>query len=39
MRWMREERREREGKWGYKLTAGFDTKTKKSCERDRWAMY
>ena len=38
MRWMREKRRER-GKVGYKLTASFDTKTKKPCERDRWAMY
>jgi hypothetical protein len=37
LRWRRDERRERRS--GCKLTAGLDTRTKKLCERDKWAMY
>jgi hypothetical protein len=36
--WRREKRRERV-KAGCKLTAGSDTKTKKICNTDKWAMY
>jgi len=39
LRWRREERKEKKRKVGCKLTAGFDTRTKKPCERDKCAMY
>jgi len=35
LRWRREERRGERGEAGCKLTAGFDTRTKKTCERDK----
>jgi len=34
-----EERREKRGEAGCKLTASLGTGTKKLCERDKWAMY
>ena len=37
--WRREVKRGERGEVDCKLIAGFDTKTKKSCERDMWAMY
>jgi len=42
MRWRREERKEKRGERGEadgKLIAGLDIRTKKICERDKWAMY
>jgi hypothetical protein len=38
MKWKREERRER-GEADCKFTTGFDTKIKKTCERDMWVMH
>ena len=36
---MEEREEESEGEVGCKLTASFDTRTKKLCEIDKWAMY
>jgi len=33
------EKEEERGETDCKFTAGLDTKTKKLCERDKWAMY
>ena len=37
--WGGGERRGKRGEAGYKLIAGLGTRTKKLCERDKWAIY